>query len=46
MGFNVAQMLKTGDFMAPLAKGTANSASPRYGNYNSQAIMLATIPMP
>ncbi|MCC3717990.1 BNR repeat-containing protein [Rouxiella badensis] len=46
MGFNVAQMLKTGDFMAPLAKGTANSASPGYGGFNSQATMLATIPMP
>ncbi|WP_224236800.1 hypothetical protein, partial [Klebsiella grimontii] len=31
MGFNVAHMLKTGDFMALMAKGVANSSSPGYG---------------
>ncbi|MGV1136274.1 BNR-4 repeat-containing protein [Klebsiella pneumoniae] len=46
MGFNVAHMLKTGDFVALLAKGTANSASENYGVYSNQPVMLATIPMP
>lgn len=46
MGFNVAHMLKTGDFMALMAKGVANSSSPGYGTFSAQPVMLATVPMP
>lgn len=46
MGFNVSQMLKTGDFMAPLAKGTCNQMSLGYGEFTNVGVMLATIPMP
>ncbi|MDI3214166.1 BNR-4 repeat-containing protein [Klebsiella quasipneumoniae] len=43
---NTDIMLKTGDFVALLAKGTANSSSENYGVYSNQPVMLATIPMP
>lgn len=43
---NTDLMLKTGDFVALLAKGTANSSSENYGVYSNQPVMLATIPMP
>ncbi|EPY7429743.1 BNR-4 repeat-containing protein [Klebsiella pneumoniae] len=43
---NTDLLLKTGDFVALLAKGTANSASENYGVYSNQPVMLATIPMP
>lgn len=43
---NTDLLLKTGDFVALLAKGTANSSSENYGVYSNQPVMLATIPMP
>ena len=46
MGFNVAHMLKTGDFMALMAKGVANSSSQGYGTFSAQPVMIATVPMP
>lgn len=45
MSINTDRMLETGDYLAILMKGTANSSSTGYGVYANQPVMLSTIPM-